>query len=177
MGYDTISRVFHWVTAGLVVVMVGAGLTMVQEIPRPTQNALFALHKSLGPFVLLVVCLRLAWRAFHPAPPLPASVPPGQARAAHAVHGLLYLALLVLPVSGYVFVTAGGYPIELFRALGIPPLLGKNEPVSHVAETVHQTAAFLLIGLILLHVAAALVHCFVRHDGVLARMWPPIRPR
>ena len=177
MGYDTVSRVFHWLTVALVVVMVGAGLVMTQEVPRPVQNALFALHKSLGPFVLLVVCLRLGWRAFHRAPPLPAGVSGAQAGAAHAVHGLLYLLLLVLPVSGYVFVTAGGYPIELFRALGIPPLFGKNEGVSHVAENVHQAAAFLLIGLVLLHVAAALYHRLVLGDGILARMWPPVRPR
>ena len=68
---------------------------MIQEIPRPVQDPLFILHKGLGPVVLVVVLLRLAWRAFNPPPPLPADVPPLQQRAAAAVHARLYVFLLV----------------------------------------------------------------------------------
>jgi cytochrome b561 len=85
---------------------------MVQDIPRSLQDPLFILHKGLGPLVLVVVLLRLAWRATHPAPPLPASVPPLQARLAGAVHAGLYIFLIVQAVSGYVRVTTGGFPIE-----------------------------------------------------------------
>ena len=72
MGYGVVSRVFHWLTVVLVLVMIPVGLTMIQEIPRPTQDRLFILHKGLGPVVFVVVALRLAWRAFDPPPPLPA---------------------------------------------------------------------------------------------------------
>jgi len=173
MGYGTTSRLLHWGTVLLVLVMIPSGLVMTQEIPRPTQDVLFIIHKGLGPFVLAVVVFRLGWRIAVPPPPLPAAVPLLQQRAAGAVHAALYLALLVMAVSGYIRVTAGGFPIESLRALGIPPLLDKNEPVAAVAKAVHAFTKNLLIALILLHVGAAAFHGFVRRDGVFSRMWPP----
>ena len=146
---------------------------MIQEIPRPTQDALFILHKGLGPFVLLVVLLRLAWRFASPPPPLPQEMPKLQRLAAGTVHAGLYAVLIVMAVSGYVRVTTGGFPIESLRALGIPPLLPKNESVAEVAKAIHATARYVLIALILLHVAAAAYHGLIRRDGVFSRMWPP----
>jgi cytochrome b561 len=176
MGYGSVARLFHWVTAVLVLIMIPVGLTMIQVGPGPLQDKLFILHKGLGPLVLLVVLLRLAWRAGHPAPPLPADIPALQQRAARLVHAGLYLFLIVQAVSGYVRVTTGGFPIEALRALGIPPLLPKAEGVAEVAETVHAVSATILIVLIGMHVAAATYHGLVRRDGVVSRMWPPIAP-
>ena len=177
MGYDTVSRLFHWVTVLLVLVMIPVGLVMAQEPPQLWQDRLYILHKGLGPFVLFVVLLRLAWRAFHPAPPLPATVPPLQRLAASVVHALLYAVLIVMGVSGYVFVDAGDFPTEVLRALGIPPFIPKNEPLSDAAQTVHVTCAFVLIALIAMHVSAAAFHGLVKRDGVVSRMWPPVPPR
>lgn len=173
MGYGVVARVFHWLTVVLVLIMIPAGTIMIQEIPRPTQDALFILHKGLGPFVLLVVLLRLAWRFASPPPPLPQEMPKLQRLAAGTVHAGLYAVLIVMAVSGYVRVTTGGFPIESLRALGIPPLLPKNESVAEVAKAIHATARYVLIALILLHVAAAAYHGIIRRDGVFSRMWPP----
>ena len=175
MGYGRVSRLFHWVTVLLVLVMISAGLTMTQEtVPRALQDRLFIIHKGLGPIVLLVVLARLAWRVAHPPPPLPASVSPLQARLAGLVHGGLYAVLIVQGISGYVRVTTGGFPIELLDALGIPPLLPKAEAVAKIASYVHQAGAWILIGLIAAHVGAASYHGIVRRDGVVSRMWPPV---
>jgi cytochrome b561 len=176
MGYGTVSRLFHWLTVLLVLVMIPVGLTMIQDLPRPVQDRLFILHKGLGPVVLVVVLLRLAWRATHPAPPLPASLPLLQRRAAGAVHAALYVFLLVMAVSGYVRVTTGGFPLEALEAIGIPPLLPKNEAVAKVASRVHATTIVILLVLIAMHVGAATWHG-LRRDGIVARMWPPVRPR
>lgn len=173
MRYGLVSRLFHWVTVLLVLVMIPAGLTMIQEIPRPMQDRLFILHKGLGPFVVLVVLLRLLWRTATPPPPLPPDLPAAQRRAAAVVHAGLYVLLIVMGVSGYVRVTAGGFLIEALDALGIPPLLGKNEAVAKVAQSVHGTVIWLLVALIVLHVGAAAWHGLVRRDGIVARMWPP----
>jgi cytochrome b561 len=177
MGFDTVSRLFHWITVLLVAVMIPVGLVMTQDIPRSVQDPLFILHKGLGPVVLVVVLLRLAWRAFHPAPPLPASVPEWQARAAHLVQGALYVFLLLQASSGYVRVTTGGFPIEALDAIGVPPLLPKAEAVGKVASVVHKVSAICLILLIVMHVGAATFHGLVRRDGVFARMWPMIAPK
>ena len=177
LGYDTVARLFHWLTVLLVLIMIPVGLTMAQEPPQPWQDRLYILHKGLGPLVLLVVLTRLAWRAFHPAPPLPASMPPLQRRAAALVHAALYVALVVMGVSGYVFVDAGDYPIEALRALGVPQLIAKNQPLSDAAARTHVTCAFVLMALIAVHVGAAAFHGLVKRDGVVSRMWPPAAPR
>jgi cytochrome b561 len=173
LRYGLVSRLFHWLTVLLVLVMIPVGLTMIQEIPRPVQDRLFVVHKGLGPVVLVVVLLRLAWRALHPAPPLPPDLPALQRHAAVAVHAGLYALLIVMAVSGYVRVTTGGFPIEALRAIGIPPLLPKNEAVAEVAKRVHATAVIGLLVLIAMHVGAAAWHGLVRRDGIVARMWPP----
>ena len=173
MGYGVVARVFHWLTVLLVLIMIPVGLIMTQDLPRTIQDPLFILHKGLGPFVLLVVALRLVWRAFNPPPPA-AAVPAGPQRlAADIVHWGLYFLLVVMAVSGYVRVTAGGFPIESLNALGIPPLLAKNEPLADSAKAVHAACALGLIALIVMHVAAASYHGLVRSDGVFSRMWPP----
>jgi len=176
-GYDKVARMFHWVTVLLVLVMIPAGLIMTQDVPRALQDRLFVIHKGLGPLVFLVVLARLVWRLRHPPPPLPAEVPPAQARASRLMHAALYAFLLLQAASGYVRVTTGGFPIEALQAIGIPPLLPKAKAVAEVASTIHAVSVSILIALIVGHVAAALHHRFVRHDGVLARMWPPLPAR
>lgn len=176
MGYDTVARIFHWLTVGIVAVMIPVGLIMTQEIERGWQDRLFILHKGLGGTFLFVIAARLIWRATHRAPALPATVPNWQARAAYATHIGLYLLLVVMAVSGYVRVTTGGFPIELFDMFGIPPLFGKDKAVSDFASGVHEITKSVLILLILLHVAAAVFHGAVKRDGVFSRMWPPISP-
>lgn len=173
MGYGIVSRLFHWLTVLIVLVMIPVGLTMVQEIPKATQDRLFILHKGLGSVFLVVILLRVCWRIVVPPSPLPATIPSWQRRAAGAVHLGLYALLLVMAVSGYVRVTTGGFPIEWLNALGIPPLFPKAEGVSKIASGVHAVAKNLLIVLIAVHVAAAIQHGF-RRDGILSRMWPPV---
>ena len=131
MGYGTVSRLFHWVTVVLVAVMIPVGIVMIQDVPRSVQDPLFILHKGLGPFVLLVVLLRLLWRLWHPAPALPASVPALQQKVARLVHVALYFFLILQGVSGYVRVTTGGFPIETVAAAGHPaavPEVGGSDP-------------------------------------------------
>jgi cytochrome b561 len=173
LRYGLVSRLFHWVTVVLVLVLIPVGFLMVQDIPKPLQDRLFILHKGLGPVVLLVVVLRLLWRLFNPPPPLPAELPAVQRMAATAVHIGLYAVLLVMGVSGYVFVTTGGFPLEFLQSLGLRPLFAKNEPVADVAEAIHTTVIWGLLVLIAMHVGAAAYHGIVRRDGVVSRMWPP----
>jgi cytochrome b561 len=176
MGYGTVARQFHWIMAVLIIVMIPVGLAMTQEgLPRPTQNALFILHKNLGALLLVLIFARLAWRLLNPPPPLPASVPPLQALASQVVHWGLYLMILVMAASGYARVRLGGFPIEYLDAIGVPPLLPENERLAEVAKSVHATAKFGLGGLVLVHVAAAGYHGLVVRDGVFSRMWPPVR--
>lgn len=176
-GYGRMSRRLHWIVAAAVVPMILAGLVMTTEgLPRALGNALFLFHKNLGVILVPVILLRLVWRLTHPAPPLPDPMPRWQRIAARLSHGALYALLVILPVSGFVRVRAGGFPIELLDALGAGPWLAKSETLANTAQTLHHRAGILLILVLAVHVAAAAHHALIRRDGVWQRMWPPGGP-
>ncbi len=174
LKYSTPTRVLHWVSGIMILATLPIGVIMLQEgLARPTQNLLFILHKNGGVIILLLVLLRLVWRLLTPAPALPPSVPSWQARAAKLVQGALYALLLVMTISGYIRVRAGGFPIEMLDALGVPPLVPRSDALAATAKTIHGNARFVLAALIVLHIGAALRHLFAR-DGVFGTIWPPI---
>ncbi|MFC3630706.1 cytochrome b [Paracoccus angustae] len=175
-GYRPTARWLHWIVAAAVLAMIPAGLVMVQEgLPRPVQDALFVLHKNLGALLIPVILVRVIYRLTHRPPPLPDSIPRWQRRAAALSHGMLYGLLVVMPVSGFVRVRAGGYPVELLDRLGFGPWIGRSERLADAASALHQAAAFLLIAVLAVHAGAALQHALIRRDGVWSRMWPPGR--
>ncbi|MDT8857862.1 cytochrome b [Paracoccaceae bacterium Fryx2] len=172
-AYRPTARALHWMVAILLLATIPAGAVMVQEgLPRWLQNTLFIFHKNIGVVILFLVVLRLAFRATFPPPPMPDSVPTLQQKIARLTHAILYVLLIVMAVSGYVRVTAGGFPLEALDALMVPRPLPKSDAVAEVAKSIHFYTRFALIGVILLHILAALFHGFVRKDGVFSRMWP-----
>ena len=173
-GYARPARIYHWLIAALVLLMIPAGLIMIREgLPRPVQDTLFIFHKNTGLILFLLMLARVVYRLRHPAPPLPAEIAPWQRRAAELTHLGLYALLILLPISGYLRVRFDRFPIESLDAMGVPPLVPKSEALAGFFQTVHQTCAFLLIALLALHIAAALQHALIRRDGIWARIWPP----
>lgn len=171
--YRPWARFFHWMSALLVLVTIPAALIMLTPgIERGLQDPLFLFHKNVGVIILLLVAVRLVYRLLNPPPPLPSSVPPLQRHIAEATHWLLYGLLLVMAVSGYIRVTAGGFPLEMLDGLGVPRLVGPSETLAERAKQVHAFLRFPLIGLIALHIGAALYHAMVKRDGVFQRMAP-----
>ncbi len=172
-AYKPFARVLHWVMAVLILSTIPVGTLMVMPgWSRATGDAMFIYHKNVGVILLILLVIRFVYRLMNPPPPLPASVPPLQQMAAHATHWGLYLLVLVMAVSGYVRVKAGGFPLEGPDALGIPSLVARNEAVANTASMVHYWTRFVLILFILMHVGAALFHGIVKRDGVFSRMWP-----
>lgn len=171
--YPALTRFLHWAVALMVLATSPIGVIMLTEgLARPVQDRLFILHKNGGVLILLLVLVRIFWRVLYPAPPLPASMPGWQVTVAKAAHWALYAALLVMAVSGYVRVAAGGFPIEMLDALGVPRLVPRSDALAQSAKFIHANARFVLVALILLHVGAGLKHLFQR-DGVFSRIWPP----
>ncbi|MHB2267361.1 cytochrome b [Aliihoeflea sp. PC F10.4] len=173
MGYDRITRILHWLMAILVLAMIPAGLVMADTENRALQDTLFIFHKNTGALLLILLVIRVAWRATHPAPPLPGSMPRAQKAAAKISHFALYFLLIVMAVSGYVRVRAGGFPIEMLDAMSVPSFVPRDEALAETAKSIHATAKFTLMFFIVLHVAAATWHGLIRRDGVFSRMWPP----
>ena len=172
--YAPFTRLLHWVVAVMVLATFPVGVIMLTEgLARPTQDLLFILHKNGGVIILFLVLLRLVWRVFSPAPPMPATMPPLQARLARAAHWALYTLLLVMTISGYVRVRAGGFPIEMLDAMGMPAFVPRSDTLAETAKLVHANARFALALLIVGHIGAGLHH-LLRKDGVFARIWPPL---
>lgn len=178
--YTVVAIAFHWVIALGILGLVVMGLAMTQFDLAPLRRfELYQWHKSLGITVLLLSLLRLGWRATHRPPPLPAAMPPLERRAAHAAHGLLYGLLVAMPLSGWAVVSASPYnlPTLLYGAIPWPHLpaistLADKASAEAVLKVVHTGGAWLLIGLLVLHVGAALRHHLVLRDDTLRRMLP-----
>ena len=172
-GYTKGQRWLHWILAALILPMIVAGLVMVQSgLPRGLQNALFIGHKNIGTLVLILVVLRLALRLRRGAPALPDAMPALQRRLAEVSHATLYALMLLLPLSGYIRVRAGGFPIEALDRLGLPTLVPRSDTLAMAAKTVHEYGGYALMALLLAHIGAA-VHHGLRRDGLWARIWPP----
>jgi len=170
--WGVIAKAFHWLVALGIFALAGIGLYMVDMPLGMAQLRLFLLHKALGVTVLALVVLRLLWRLIDRHPRYPADMPRWQVGAAHASHALLYLLLLLIPISGWVYNSASGFPLPWFGLLQLPALAPVSKPLARVALDVHETAFWVLAALLLLHVAAALDHHFRHRDTVLLRMLP-----
>ena len=173
--YGTGARLFHWVTAVLVTVQVAAGVAMTTEAIAELNDAMFILHKGMGCIFLPLMGLRLAWKLSHPVEALPPGAPEPQRRLAALTHNALYALLFILPVSGYIRTVGDGYPIEMLDALGIPPLVTGIPEIAGVMMVVHAAAAYALVALVAAHLAASVHHGLGEPDGVLARIWPPLK--
>ncbi|HWQ40166.1 MAG TPA: cytochrome b [Burkholderiales bacterium] len=171
--YSTLAIALHWITAVLVLTLIGLGLYMT-DIPRgtPERSFFYNLHKSIGLTTGLVVLLRLWWRYRNPPPPLPPSVPGWQVRASRISHALLYLCLIVMPLAGFSASQFTKFGVTYFGLFKIPPLGPENKEIYDFLQGIHGTTAVLLMALIVVHVVAALKHLLVDKDGVFQRMLP-----
>lgn len=177
LKYAAFTRFLHWAVALMVLATIPIGVVMLTEgLPRARQDLLFILHKNGGVIILLLVLLRIVWRVLYAAPRLPAALPRWQVLAAGVVQWALYGILLVMAISGYIRVTAGGFPIEMLDAIGFPRLVAPSETLAETAKTVHANARFGLVALIIVHTVAGLQH-LIRRDGVFSHIWPPLGGR
>jgi cytochrome b561 len=172
-GYPPISKLLHWLVAICVLLIVPLGLVMVYE--NPMQNEMFIVHKSLGMLILILMALRLINRFVTGAPAPEPGLAAWQRAASSAVHGLLYLALTVQPIIGYVGHSAfgeKGTPTPFFWLFEFPPIVSPNNALSDQLFSVHRVLGWVIAALVVVHIGAALQHYFIIKDGVLQRMLP-----
>jgi cytochrome b561 len=172
--YTTPAIALHWVLAIAIVVSFSVGLYM-HELPfSPFRLKLYNWHKWAGVTILFLSVLRLVWRVTHRPPALPASMsaamPAWQHTAHHATHHLLYALFFIVPLTGWAYSSAAGFPIVWFGVLPLPDFVGADKALAEVIKPLHKFSTFALAGLVVLHVAAALKHQLVDKDGLMARM-------
>ena len=164
-----LARLLHWLMALMIIAMLFIGAGMVTSVSQ-RHEWLIHLHKPLGIAILLLVVVRLLVRFSTRQPPLPADLPGWQVMAAKASHVLLYALMLVLPVLGWAMISASGEPVMLSNTLQLPSILPADAQVFALLRKAHGYLAYLLFLTVLLHLAAALFHGWVRRDGVLQSM-------
>jgi cytochrome b561 len=162
-------RVIHWAMALLILAMLFIGVGMVSTT-GPAYVTLLALHRPLGIAILVLALVRLAVRLATGAPPLPRDLPAPQQLAAKGSHVLLYAAMIGMPLIGWAMLSAGGYRVALSPTLALPAILPHDLRLYWLLRQAHTVIGVALFLLILLHLAAALMHGLIRRDGVLQSM-------
>lgn len=161
----------HWLTFLLVLAAGAIGLWMTGLPLGVTKLKVFALHKSLGTTVLALTALRLLWRAATRAPMALADAPAWQRRLATLTHAALYVLLLVVPLSGWLYNSLAGYPLQFWGLFNLPALMPTDLAAKHAAKDVHELLFYVMAGVVFVHAAAALGHHYLWRDATLRRMW------
>lgn len=167
--FAPLARLLHWLMAVSILAMLFIGAGMAASVSE-RHETLIHIHKPLGALLLVLVILRLIVRMSTRQPPLPADMPGWQALAARLSHVLLYALMLIMPLVGWAMLSAAGDPVMLGSSLQLPSILPANATSFAVLRKAHRYLAYLLFLTILLHLAAALFHGWIRRDGVLESM-------
>jgi cytochrome b561 len=174
--YSLVAIVMHWVLGAALVGIFIMGLYMADLPFSPLRLKLYNWHKWAGVTILVLSALRLLWRMTHRPPELPArisqSMPRWQHWAHHGTHYALYALFFAVPLIGWAYSSAAGFPIVLFGILPLPDFVSADKALAALIKPFHELSAFALAALVVLHVAAALKHQFVDRDGLLDRMRP-----
>ena len=172
--YSGVAIAFHWVLAVAIVGSLGVGLYMSDLPFSPFRLKLYNWHKWAGITILALSALRLLWRLTH-RPPADLPMPVWQAKAARLTHGLMYALFFAVPLAGWAYSSAAGFPIVWFGVLPLPDFVPKDKALAETLKQAHQLLAYGLAGLVLLHWGAALKHHLIEKDGLLLRMLPSRR--
>lgn len=162
----------HWLMALALLGLFAVGLYMTGLKLSPQKLQLYSWHKWAGVTVFLLALFRVAWRLGHRPPPPPATMPRWQQIAAEGTHHLLYLLMIVIPLSGWLMSSAKGFQTVWFGIVPLPDLLAKDKALGDLLAIVHKTLNYGLAALVVGHAGAAFKHYFVDRDEVLARMLP-----
>ncbi len=169
--WGLVAASLHWLMALAILAMLVLGTVMVNYPMSTTKLKLFAVHKSIGVTLLVLVCVRLLWRVADRRPGWPDGITDGHRMLARGAHVALYLLMALVPLSGWFINAASGFPLNWFGLYAVPSPMAPDETLQALAESVHLVAVITLATIISLHVAGALYHQFARRNELIRRMW------
>ncbi len=177
LRYNLAHRLLHWLIAVLILglLVIGSllgnlGFDGLKELVGPEMtNQLYGYHKTFGILLLTLVVIRLALRRVSPPPPYQPPLSGFHRAASLTVHSLLYIALILMPIFGWLGTAAGGYPVQFFN-LTLPGLIGENKALGETLFELHAITAWVILGLVIVHICAAIYHWKIKRDGVMTRM-------
>jgi len=172
--YHPIAVALHWLLGLALIGNFALGLYMADLPFSPARLQYYSWHKWAGVLVLTLSLVRLLNRLLVRPPALPVAIetamPAWQRLAHHATHFGLYVLFFAVPLLGWAYSSAAGFPIVLFGLWQLPDFVPVSESLSDVLKELHEISAFAMAGLVLLHVGGALKHHFFDRDGLLRRM-------
>ena len=168
--FALLSRILHWLMAALLVAMLFIGVAMVSSLGD--YHWLLTIHRPLGILILILAAIRLVTRMLTRLPPFPPDMPQSERFVATLSERLLYTLFIALPLVGWAMLSAGHYPIVMFGAVHLPPILPARPRLYATLRETHTLLAYLLFMTFLAHAGAVLFHTLVLRDGLLNRMVP-----
>ena len=176
-GYGRLTKFFHWLIVGLFAFQFASANIMIRLGPNETgfglsQDTHYNWHKSIGLVALIVAVLRVLARRSGQLPEWAPTLSERERSFVHRCEQLLYAAMFVMPVSGYLYVMAGGYGVTLFGAVQLPNPIGPLPGLASLAKWTHILASYALMTALAGHIGLVLYHQLVRRDGLLRRMLP-----
>jgi cytochrome b561 len=165
------AKALHWIGALAILILLGHGWWMTHMTPRPERLANYAWHAALGYDFLVLLVIRLLWRWTNAVPDLPSDTKPWERFAAHAGHVGLYVLMFVVAGTGWAVAVTARTPMtaDLF-GLSFAPVITLERSARNLIEGTHAVLAYLTAALVLVHIAGALRHHFVKKNDVLRRM-------
>jgi cytochrome b561 len=174
-SYNTSRAALHWFVALLLFVTFPLGIYMRELVLTPAKLRLFSYHKWIGISILVLACARVAARWTDRLPPAPQAAPRWRQCAATVVHVTLYLLIFAIPLTGWLMSSAQGFQTVWMGLLPLPDLLPRSRGLATLFKALHQSLNLLLLGVVAVHVSAALYHLIFLRDRVFSRMLPSTR--
>jgi cytochrome b561 len=171
LTYSFALRVLHWLSALCMFVVIPIAWYMTtMDRHDPSHGGWVNLHKSIGLTILLLTLIRVVTRLSGNAPPLPKTIPSFEQKLAHIGHGLLYVILFAMPITGYINSYGGGHPVNMFWLFQVPSVVPQDKALGHLGARLHYWLAYLTYALIAGHVLAVVYHQLVQRVDILGRM-------
>ena len=165
--YPATTRILHWLISALVLATWPLGF-VIHLVKNDVSMTFYTLHEGFGFLVLWLMLIRVGNRLLTRSPETQG--PKMEKIAAHTVHGLLYLFLIAMPVSGFLATNAQGFPLHWFGLFEVWSPIGKSPDIAWTLSAIHFWCAWIILGLLTLHIGAVLMHQVIKRDVTLYRI-------
>jgi len=175
--YSPTNQVLHWLTAILMLSILPVAWVAV-SVPEETAPFFFWMdvHESIGLAILAVTVVRIGWRQIDSPPEYGMHVAFWSRTMARIVHAGLFLTMILMPISGYIWTTGHGHDVAPFGLIHFPRIVFNQRRLGDIAQTIHMVGRWFVYGLIGFHIAGVAYHLIVKRDALLLRMLPQQRP-
>ncbi|MBX2996916.1 MAG: cytochrome b [Caldilineaceae bacterium] len=176
--YGAVTKMFHWLVFLIFANQYIVAFAMLGIEQHETalggfrQGTLYNWHKSIGLIALLVILFRYTWRKTTRLPNWAETLTRTERRIIHWYERILYIAMFIMPISGYLYVMAGNYGVHFFSRVHLPNPIPQSEILAALARWTHIGTAWLILIVLAVHVGLVLKHQLIQRDGLLRRMLP-----